>query len=252
MSTYLPHLLPHSLAETDNMPSFVETWYPVALMGTYIISRASFGRLVPNLHHIHDILFSLSISYSAFLDVRSWASHGTAVTYVNGETHVKVFMYKLRLPLVYTSYVLYKLIWERAYLPNYEKLKYNVGLALTVMYVLTDMPAWTLCLLIYNAHGHVHVVEPFLKWLQAEDTIQPYTYLRLRALLHNWLLLPICMSQMFAGITYSVYIYGFSYSIYLLLFLGYAVYILFETYVAVLDYGYNRALLRIQEGRAEV
>jgi hypothetical protein len=234
------------------MPSFLETWYPVALTGTYIISRASFARLVPNLHHIHDILFSISISYSAYLDVRSWASSGISVAYVDGETHVTVLMYKLRLPLVYTSCVLYKLIWERAYLPNYEKLKYNVGLALSAMYVLADMPPWTLCLLIYNAHGHVHVLDPFLKWLQAENTIQPYTYLRLRALLHNWLLLPICMTQMFAGISYSVTTNFSSPGIEFWLFLGYIFYILFETYVAVLDYGYNRALLRIQEGRAEV
>ena len=234
------------------MPSFVDTWYPVALSGTYIISRAAFGRLVPNLHHIHDILFSLSISYSAFLDVRSWSTSGTSIAYVDGETHIKVPMYELRLPLVYTSYVLYKLIWERASIPNYEKLKYNVGLALCAMYVLTDMPTWTLCLLIYNAHGHIQVVEPFLKWLQAEGGIQTYTYLRLRAILHNWLLLPLCMSQSLAGISYSVSLREFEGGIELWLFFGYIFYVLFETYVAVLDYGYNRALLRIQEGRVEV
>ena len=222
------------------------TWHVVAISATYIASRHALQHRIPYLHHIHDTLFSLSISYSAYLDIDSWSASGINIAQVSGETHVHVRPWSPVLPLVYTSYVIYKLIWERPHIPMYEKLKYNVGLTVMAMYHLLGLRPWSLAVLIYCAHGHVHALDALLKAAQETAVIQPYTYLRLRAIMYMWVIQPICWTHVLVAISYSV-----DSALECGCLLGLLGYISFETYVTVIDYGYNRALLRIQERREE-
>ncbi len=215
--------------------------YATAIGLTYIASRHTFGHRIPYLHHIHDAVFSLSISHSASIDIDSWLASGTALTLVGGETRITVRMFELLLPVVYTVYAMYKLIWERDMLLVYEKLKYNVGLTLVTMYVFFGFRPWALAALIYVSHGHLHVVDALLKASQEAGTIQPFAYLRMRAILYMWVILPVCWLHNFVAILYNA-----DWGVEFLCFLGLCGYILFETYIAVIDYGYNRALLRIQ------
>lgn len=223
------------------------TWHVAAMAATYIASRHAFQHHIPYLHHIHDALFSLSISYGAYLDIDSWFTSGINIAQVSGETHVHVRMWSPVLPLVYTNYVIYKLIWERVHIPMYEKLKYNVGLTVVAMYYLLQLRLSILSVLIYVAHGHVHALDALLKAAQETALIQPYTYLRLRAIMYMWVIQPICWTHVLVAISYSV---DFGTECWCLL--GLLGYISFDTYVAVIDYGYNRALLRIQERRVGV
>jgi hypothetical protein len=222
-------------------------FYAAGIGLTYIASRHAFQHRIPYLHHIHDAIFSLSISYSAFLDIDSWLASGVGIAQIGGETHISVRPWSPVLPLVYTSYVIYKLIWERPYIPMYEKMKYNVGLTVVAMYHLTNLLPWTLAVIIYIAHGHVHVLEALLKAAQETALIQPYTYLRLRAIVYMWVIQPICWTHVLVAISYSV---DFGTECWCLL--GLLGYISFETYVAVIEYGYNRALLRVQEHQVGV
>jgi hypothetical protein len=222
-------------------------FYVISIGLTYIASRHVFQHRIPYLHHIHDAIFSLSISYSAILDVESWVASGAAVTLVGGETHVSVHVFEPVLPTVYTVYALYKLTWERATLPMYEKMKYNVGLTVVSMYVLMGLQTWALAVIIYCAHGHVYVFDALFKAAQEVGVMLPYTYLRLRAILSMWVILPLTWSHIIMAILYNA-----SWGVELWCFLGLCAYVLFESYIAVIDYGYNRALLRIQERRVVV
>ena len=65
--------------------------------------------------------------------------------------------------------------------------------------------------------------------------------------MYMWVIQPICWTHVLVAISYSV---DFGTECWCLL--GLLGYISFDTYVAVIDYGYNRALLRIQERRVGV
>ncbi len=104
-----------------------------------------------------------------------------------------------------------------------------------------------LAFLLYNAYGHIHVLDIVNRYNQAAGLIESYTYLRFRALMYMWFLLPVIWGHTIV----AVVLYN-SQGAVCALYAGYALYIMFETYIAVLDYGYNRALLRIDDRRADI
>jgi hypothetical protein len=222
-------------------------FYAGAIGLTYIVSRHAFGPHVAHLHHIHDILFSLAISYSAILDLESYVGSGTSIDVYKGETRIYVQPFMATTPYVFTIYGLYKLIWERALVHPYDRLKYIIGLTSVAGFKMSGYGDVALAFLLYNAYGHIHVLDIVNRYTQASGMIESYTYLRFRALMYMWFLLPVIWGHtVVAVLTYS------GQGAVCVLFTGYALYVMFETYIAVLDYGYNRALLRIDDRRADI
>jgi hypothetical protein len=215
-------------------------FYAAGVGLTYVASRHAFGPHVPQLHHIHDALFSLAISYSAILDVESWAASGVSLDVYRGETRISVRPFQLVIPTLFTVYALYKLIWERVLTHPYDRLKYIIGLTAVVGFNVCGADDTALALLLYTAYGHIHIFDCVNRYSQAVGVIETYTYLRFRAHMYMWFLLPVVWGHcLVALLAYAVNGYVCT------LFVGYVLYVMFETYVAVLDYGYNRALLRI-------
>jgi hypothetical protein len=222
-------------------------FYAAAIGLTYIASRHAFGAHVTHLHHIHDILFSIFISYSGILDFESYVGSGTSVDVYKGETRVYVQPFTAATPYVFTVYALYKLIWERALVHPYDRLKYIIGLTSVAGFKISGYDDAALAFLLYNAYGHIHVLDIVNRYNQAAGLIESYTYLRFRALMYMWFLLPVIWGHtVLAVVLYSAHVAVCA------LYASYALYTMFETYIAVLDYGYNRALLRIDDRRADI
>jgi hypothetical protein len=222
-------------------------FYAAAIGLTYIASRHAFGPHVPQLHHIHDILFSIFISYSAIMDFESYVGSGPSVDVYRGETRIYAQPFSAITPYVFTVYALYKLTWERALVHPYDRLKYIIGLTSVAGFKMSGYDDAALAFLLYNAYGHIHVLDVVNRYNQAAGLIESYTYLRFRALMYMWFLLPVIWGHtVVAVLLYSAQ------GMVCALFVGYALYVMFETYIAVLDYGYNRALLRIDDRHADI
>lgn len=221
--------------------------YAAAIGLTYIGSRHAFGPDVPQLHHIHDVLFSILISYSAILDLDSWVSSRVSMDVYGGETRIYIQPFDAATPYVFVTYALYKLIWERALAHPYDRLKYIIGLTSVAGFRMSGGDDAALAFLLYNAYGHIHVLDVVNRYNQAAGLIESYTYLRFRALMYMWFLLPVILGHT----VIAVLLYSGQWGV-CCLYVGYALYTMFETYVAVLDYGYNRALLRIEDRRADI
>ncbi len=220
--------------------TYLPFFYAVGISLTYIASRHVFGPRVPQLHHIHDVLFSIVISYSAILDFESYVGSGAFLDNRGGATYVYVRAFRLVIPTIFTVYALYKLVWERTLIHQYDRLKYIVGLTTVACFYMTRADEAALALLLYTAYGHIHVLDAVNRYSHAAGIIEPYTYLRFRAHMYMWILLPIIWAHVWVAVmTYASNAYVCA------LFVQYILYAIFETYVAVLDYGYNRALLRI-------
>jgi hypothetical protein len=136
--------------------------YAGYILLAYICSAHTLADHIPQLHHIHDAVFSLTISYSAVLDLESWFASGLSIDYVAGGFDVSIRPFRPTLPWVYVSYAIYKLGWERKYMRTSDVWKYVAGLVLVGLG--QDYQA-AISYIIYIVHGHMNVIEPIYMYL---------------------------------------------------------------------------------------
>jgi hypothetical protein len=110
-----------------------------------------------------------------------------------------------------------------------------------------------LVLLLFGCYGHVWVVLHVLAYMHDAGLMSGLTYKRCKSAVHMYGLVPIVLGLYVLAI-YMLYAYVGNPVLYahlkimsgIVAFGFHAFYVLCEAYVAAIDYGYNRALMRIR------
>ena len=216
-----------------------------SITAIFMLSHSVAHRIF-NIKHIHNILFSGLISYCSYRDVVNitsmMSSRDPSWLYIDSVT--AYFYYSYAIYYVYAHWA-DSLFYTKAVLAisTIGCVYMHVGGALRLLLVL----------LLFGSYGHVWVVLHVFAYIHDAGLMSGLTYKRCTSIVHMYGLVPIVLG-MYVLAVYMLYVYVGNPVLYahlkimsgIVAFGFHAFYVLWEAYATAIDYGYNRALMRIR------
>lgn len=225
-------------------------WECLSIASTFVLTYYIFGPFA-KMKHIHNILFSLMMSYSTYMDIHEIME---SMSYVDPSW--------LKIDIVsayfYYSYIAY---WYYIHWVTSSNSQRLINLTCTIGCIslhLSGIFNILYAVLLHGAYGHAHFIHSVLDYLKEEGVINSLTYKRWYSLTYNYLIIPI-MFGTYLLLGYVIYenIHQPNLFDWLRIDVGmYALclnllYVMYDAYIVTVDYGYNRALFRIDLDRFE-
>lgn len=216
-----------------------------SITAIFILSHSVAHRLF-NIKHIHNILFSVLISYCSYRDVVNITSMMSSrdPSWLDIDSVTAYFYYSYAIYYVYAH-------WTDS--PFYTKAVLAISTIGCVYMHVGGALRLLLVLLLFGSHGHLYVVLHVLAYMQDAGLMSALTYKRCNAAVHVYGLVPIVLG-LYVLAVYMMYVYVGNPVLFahlkimsgIVAFSLHALYVLWEAYTTAIDYGYNRALTRIR------
>lgn len=216
-----------------------------SITAIFILSHSLAHRHL-NIKHIHNILFSILISYSSYRDIVNITSSMSSrdPSWLNIDIVTAYFYYSYAVYYVYTH-------WNetQTYMKAFLTLStigcvyMHVGGALRLMVVVG----------LFACYGHVYVILHLLTYMYEAGLLSSLSYKHWNSVIHLYGIVPIVLGLYFMAI-YMLYTYVGNPVLFahlkimsgIVAFGFHGLYVLWETGATMIDYGYNRALARIR------
>ena len=202
-----------------------------ALTSLFVISHTAFAKYCENIRYLHNSIYSLSITYSACLEFYS---------YISDPLH-----HKSSIEYVLLSVMHYNIVCHWAELAPYEKVGFVINTAVN-FYFRGDV----LVRITYNylQYGHAFAILGALKYVCENDGIGSYSYKKYTSVLYCWIITPYVIMSYSLLLWKMIYDSTIEYDVLGLIFIHIG-YFVSESYIAAVDLGYNKALMRISGER---
>lgn len=227
-------------------PSFTfNTLLECAAITSIFILSYYYGRGIVNIKYIHAILFSILLSYSAYKDIENITMSMSDID--SSWLHIDIVSVYF-----YFSYIAYDVYIYWMEKSSYTRLITSVS-TIGMFYLYTSGTFRILiAVILFVANGHVYVIHHVLDYFHAAGNMGTLTYKRWIALTYIYGIIPIVLGvYVLTGYMISTHIQNSVLFSYLNITSGIfamlvnLLYVIFEAYIAVSDYGYNRALMRV-------
>jgi hypothetical protein len=204
----------------------------LALTSFFVISHTTFAKYCENIRYLHNSIYSLAITYSAGVDLYSYIWRPNI--------HIGTIEYVL------LSYILYNILFHWSEMARYEKIGLIINMGINY-YFRTDL----LVCISYNylQYGHGYVILGFLKYGCENGSLDSFTYKKYMSALYSWIITPYAIFMYSLLLWKMLFDSTIEYDVLGLIFVHVG-YFVSESYIAAVDLGYNKALLRISGERA--